>query len=133
MKKIALILLGGALLTGCQTTSSDLTTTANSAVTTATGTAASTATKASDSATSSISSLTSSLLNTDFSALSCSSIKQTFVTYEAQAANLETGSSLLSAAGLSTASTKATLDSAYNTAKETATPVMSFKGCSETL
>lgn len=133
MKKIALILLGGALLTGCQTTGSDLTTTANSAVTTATGTATSTATKANDSATSSISSLTSGLLNTDFSALSCSGIKQTFVTYETQASNLETGASLLSAAGLSTASTKAKLDSAYNTAKETATPVMSFKGCSETL
>lgn len=122
MKKIALILLGGALLAGCQTTSSDLTSTANAAATSAT-----------DSATSSVSSLTSNLLNTNFPSLSCSAIKQTFVTYEAQAANLESGSSMLTAAGISTESTKATLDSAYNTAKATATPVMSAKGCSETL
>ena len=117
MKKIALILLGGALLAGCQTTS-----TANAAATSAT-----------DSATSSVSSLTSNLLNTNFPSLSCSAIKQTFVTYEAQAANLESGSSMLTAAGISAESTKATLDSAYNTAKATATPVMSAKGCSETL
>ncbi|WP_160064776.1 hypothetical protein [Psychromonas sp. L1A2] len=133
MKKIALILLGGALLAGCQTTSSDLTTTANSAVTSATNTATSTATAATSSATSSVTSLTSGLLDTNFPSLSCSAIKQTFVDYEAQVASLESGSGLLATAGVSTASAKAKLDSAYDTAKETATPVMSAKGCSETL
>ncbi|WP_137297721.1 hypothetical protein [Psychromonas sp. SP041] len=129
MKKIALILLGGALLAGCQTTSSDLTSTVNSAATTATESA----TSATTSATNSVTSLTSGLLDTNFPSLSCSGIKQKFVDYEAQVASLESGSGLLAAAGVSTASAKAQLDSAYDTAKETATPVMSAKGCSETL
>jgi len=125
MKKIALILLGGALLAGCQTTSSDLTSTATTATENATNTATS--------ATSSATSLASDLLDTNFPSLSCSEIKQTFVDYEEQVASLESGSSLLTTAGVSTTSAKATLDSAYDTAKETATPVMSAKGCSETL
>lgn len=129
MKKIALILLGGALLAGCQTTASDLTTTANSAATDATNTVAT----AKSSATNSVTSLTSDLLDTNFPSLSCSAIKQKFVDYETQATSLESSTALLATAGISTASAKAKLDSAYDTAKETATPVMSAKGCSETL
>ncbi|MGJ8581683.1 MAG: hypothetical protein ACSHWR_05150 [Psychromonas sp.] len=115
MKKTALILLGGVLLAGCQATNTE--TTENSTTET----------------TSTITSLTNNLLDTNFPSLSCSEIKQTFVDYEAKMTSLESSSSLLTTAGITTATATEKMQTSYDTAKEIATPVMTAKGCTETL
>ncbi|RBW43991.1 hypothetical protein DS885_11800 [Psychromonas sp. B3M02] len=115
MKKTALILLGGVLLAGCQATNTDTTE------------------STSTSTSSTVASLTNNLLETNFPSLTCAEIKQTFVDYEAKMTSVENGSSLLTTAGISTATATEKMQTSYDTAKEIATPVMTAKGCTETL
>ncbi|MAF15329.1 MAG: hypothetical protein CMG93_05055 [Marinomonas sp.] len=76
-----------------------------------------------------------SLADVDFEKMSCSEIKQTFVSYQEHMDTLETGSGLLASVGMNsgTDTAKATMNSAYLQAKKTATPIMKVKGCTETI
>lgn len=76
-----------------------------------------------------------SIANVDFNSMTCSEIKQVFVDSQDKMDKLDSGAGLLSKVGMGsgTDAAKATMQSAYFTAKEAATPVMEVKGCSETI
>ncbi len=103
MKKLVLtsVLLGSALLTGCQSMGVD----------------------------------TDSIANVDFESMSCTEIKQYFVDYQEKMDAIDSNSGLISMVGLGegAASTKATMATAYASARDIANPVLQAKQCSETI
>ncbi|MEL0624783.1 hypothetical protein V6238_17040 [Marinomonas arenicola] len=78
---------------------------------------------------------TDSIANVDFNSMSCSEIKQYFVDYKDKMDTLDSSSGLLSMVGMGggAETTKATMATAYSSAREVANPIMKVKKCSESI
>lgn len=76
-----------------------------------------------------------SIADVNFDTMSCTEIKQVFVNFQENMDKLDSGSGLLAKVGMDTGTdaAKATMNASYMTAKETATPIMKVKGCTETI